>query len=308
MSHNLLSLNGLMEPLRGFVAVGRYMSITQAAAELCLTQSAVSRQVQALESRLGIRLLRRGHRSLAFTAEGERLFRSADLALRQLQETLASVAPVPEQRPVTVSASIGVTGLWLLPRMGRFQQRHPGIDLRVAAGNRLVDLRAENVDLAIRYCAHADAPPGAIHLFGEQLVPVIRPAPGMRRWRGAADLDGQVLLEYEDDRRPWLQWRAWLDARGWKARPKAVLRFNQYDQVVHAAAAGQGVALGRVPLLGQWFDERRLRALDAPRPPSGTDHAYWLIRAEASPSDKVRAVAEWLVEEAGADGSALRRR
>lgn len=307
MSDSLLSLNGLMEPLRGFVAVGRHMSVTAAAAELCLTQSAVSRQVQALESRLGVRLLRRGHRSIGFTAEGERLFRSADLALRQLQETLAAVAPAPEQRPVTVSASIGVTGLWLLPRMGRFQQRHPGIDLRVAAGNRLVDLRAENLDLAIRYCARADAPPGAEHLFGEQLVPVARPAAGVRRWHSAADVEGQVLLEYDDDRRPWLQWRAWCEARGWKVRPKAMLRFNQYDQVVHAAAAGQGVALGRMPLLELWFEERRLRALDAPRPPSGTDHAYWLIRAQSSPRAHVRAVAEWLVEEAGIGRKESRR-
>lgn len=300
MSDSLLSLNGLMEPLRGFVAVGRRMSITLAAEELCLTQSAVSRQVQALERRLGVRLLLRGHRSVAFTEEGARLFRSADLALRQLQETVASVAPPVARRPVTVSASIGVTGLWLLPRMGRFQQQHPGIDLRVAAGNRLVDLRAENVDLAIRYCARADAPAGATHLFDEHVAPVARPAPGSGRLRSAADLDGQVLLEYEDAQRPWLQWQPWLAARGWRPRPKAMLRFNQYDQAVLAAAAGQGIALGRLPLLRSWLEEKRLRVLDTPRPPLGTDHAYWLLRAEASPRHAVRAVVAWLMQEAGA--------
>lgn len=299
MSDSLLSLNGLMEPLRGFVAVGRHMSITQAATELCLTQSAVSRQVQALERRLGVRLLRRGHRSLAFTEEGERLFRHADLALRQLQETLAAVAPPDARRPVTVSASIGVTGLWLLPRMGRFQQRHPELDLRVAAVNRLVDLRAENVDLAIRYCAGANAPAGALRLFDEMLAPVARPMPGLRRLRSAADLDGQVLLEYEDAQHPWLQWASWLEARGWRPRPKTMLRFNQYDQVVHAAMAGQGVALGRLPLLRQWVDEKRLRVLDTPRVPRGVDHAYWLLRAGEVLRPGVRAVADWLVQEAG---------
>lgn len=299
MSGSLLSLNGLMEPLRGFVAVGRRMSITLAAEELCLTQSAVSRQVQALERRLGVRLLLRGHRSVAFTEEGARLFRSADLALRQLQETVASVAPPAARRPVTVSASIGVTGLWLLPRMGHFQQQHPGIDLRVAAGNRLVDLHAENVDLAIRYCARADAPAGATHLFDERVAPVARPAPGLRRLRSAADLDGQVLLEYEDAQRPWLQWTPWLAARGWRPRLKAMLRFNQYDQAVLAAAAGQGIALGRLPLLRSWLEEKRLRALDTPRPPQGTDHAYWLLRADTSPRHAVRAVVAWLTQEAG---------
>lgn len=298
MSDSLLSLHGVMEPLRGFVAVGRHMSITLAAAELCLTQSAVSRQVQALEQRLGVRLLRRGHRSIAFTEEGARLFRHADLALRQLQDTLAAVAPPDARRPVTVSASVGVTGLWLLPRMGRFQLRHPDIDLRVAAGNRLVDLRAENVDLAIRYCAGADAPAGALRLFEERVAPVARPVPGLRRLRAAADLDGQVLLEYEDARRPWLQWATWLEARGWRPRPKAMLRFNQYDQVVHAAMAGQGIALGRLPLLRQWVAEKRLRVLDTPRLPQGTDHAYWLLRAAEAPRKSVRAVADWLIKEA----------
>ena len=298
MSDSLLSLNGLLEPLRGFVAVGRHMSITLAAAELCLTQSAVSRQVQALEQRLGVRLLRRGHRSIDFTEDGARLFRHADLALRQLQETLAAVAPPDARRPVTVSASIGVTGLWLLPRMGHFQQRHSAIDLRVAASNRLLDLRAENVDLAIRYCARADAPAGARHLFDEWLAPMARPVPGLRRLRAAADLDGQVLLEYDDARRPWLHWATWLEARGWKPRPKAMLRFNQYDQVVHAAMAGQGIALGRLPLLRQWVQEKKLRVLDTPRAPRGTDHAYWLLQASEAPRRGVRDVADWLLREA----------
>jgi DNA-binding transcriptional LysR family regulator len=298
MSGSLLPLNALMEPLRGFVAVGRHMSITLAATELCLTQSAVSRQVQALEQRLGVRLLRRGHRSLAFTTEGERLFRSADLALRQLQEAVASVAPAPSARPVTVSASIGVTSLWLLPQLGRFQQSHPAIDLRVAASNRLLDLREENVDLAIRYCASATAPTGARRLFEEQIAPVARPMRGQHRLRNATDLDGQVLLEYEDSHRPWLQWRHWLKARGWQVRPKAILRFNQYDQIVHSAMAGQGIALGRMPLLKHWLKERHLRMLDTPRPPQGTDHAYWLLQSHEAPRDSVNSVMTWLMGEA----------
>lgn len=299
MSGDLLPLGGLMEPLRGFVAVGRYMSITRAAAELCLTQSAISRQVQALEQRLGVRLLRRGQRPLAFTDEGSRLFREADLMLRHLEEAIASVTARRDDRPVTVSASIGVTSLWLLPRLGSFQERHPGIDLRVAAGNRLVDLRDENVDLAIRYCASADAPADALRLFDERLAPVARPGPGRRRLRTADDLNGQVLLEYEDAQRPWLHWSGWLARRGWKVRPKAVLRFNQYDQVVHSAAAGQGIALGRMALLGHWLETRRLRALDVPRSPDGTDHAYWLLQKDGPQRPAVEAVVAWLRDSAG---------
>ena len=79
-----------LDLIRGFVAVGRRMSITLAAEDLCLTQSAVSRQIRTLEEQLGVRLFLRGHRSITFTEEGERLFRSADAALRQLQETVGA--------------------------------------------------------------------------------------------------------------------------------------------------------------------------------------------------------------------------
>lgn len=298
MSGDLFPLNALMEPLRGFVAVGRSMSVTRAAESLCLTQSAVSRQVQALEQRLGVKLFRRGHRSLAFTAEGERLFRSADLALQQLQAAVMSVTARTDARPVTLSASIGVTSLWLLPQLGSFQRQHPAVDLRVAAGNRLIDLRAENADLAIRYCSRNDAPPGARHLFDERLVPVARPAPGVRALRHGGDLDGQVLLEYDDPQRPWLQWRHWLQSRGWHVRPKATLRFNQYDQVIHAAMTGQGIALGRLPLLRHWLEGRHLKTLDKPRAPTGTEHGYWLMQADESPRTAVKAVVRWILQSA----------
>src|SRR5690606_21711873 len=91
---NAMPAHGLpsLDLLRGFVAVGRRMSITLAARDLFLTQSAVSRQIHALEEQLGLPLFTRGYRSIAFTPEGERLFRSADAALRQLQEAVADLA------------------------------------------------------------------------------------------------------------------------------------------------------------------------------------------------------------------------
>src|SRR5690606_18652405 len=107
-----------LDLLKGFVAVGRRMSITLAADDLCLTQSAVSRQVHALETHLGVKLFGRKHRGVSFTPEGERLFRSADSAIQQLQDVAGELRRTDGRRPVTVTASIGVTGLWLLPRLG----------------------------------------------------------------------------------------------------------------------------------------------------------------------------------------------
>lgn len=298
MSIGLVRLPSL-DLLRGFVAVGRRLSITQAADDLCLTQSAVSRQIQTLEEALGVKLLVRGHRSLSFTPEGERLFRSADGAVQQLQDVVGSLAVARGRRPVTVTASIGVAALWLIPRLGQFQQRHPGIDVRVAANNRILDLKGEGVDLAIRYCDQAAAPAGAERLFGVVLAPVAHPALGNDLLASPEALSRQCLLEYDDPRRPWLQWSEWLGSLGWSGlKPRAVLRFNHYDQVIQAAVAGQGVALGRLELLGPLLADGRLQVLGNKQRQLPDEQAYWLVTAGGERRDEVRQVADWIRAEA----------
>jgi hypothetical protein len=159
-----------LDLIRGFVAVGRRMSVTLAAEDLCLTQSAVSRQIHSLEDALGVALFHRGYRSISFTPAGERLFRTADGVVRQLQDAFETIARPLERQPVTITAGIGVTARWLLPRLSDLQRRHPALDVRVAANDKLLDLRAEGIDLAIR-CASVTGPaPGATRLFDEAVV------------------------------------------------------------------------------------------------------------------------------------------
>ncbi len=288
-----------LDLVRGFVAVGRRMSISLAAQDLCLTQSAVSKQVHALETLLGVKLLVRGHRSIAFTAEGERLFRSADGAVQQLQDVMGGIRQSGEQRPVTLSASIGMTGLWLLPRLGRVQKLHPGVDVRVSSNNRLADMRNDGIDLAIRYTTPALAPAGAVWLFGETVAPVVHPSLGLASLASARALSGLCLLAFDDPQHPWLQWNDWLAAVGWAdARPQAMLHFNQYDQLIQAALAGQGVALGRLELIQPLLDDGRLARVEAPAPAQPSGHAYWLIHADEAPREDVRHVAAWLMDEA----------
>jgi LysR family transcriptional regulator, glycine cleavage system transcriptional activator len=300
MSTPLVRLPSL-DLIRGFVAVGRRMSITLAAQDLCVTQSAVSRQIHALEERLGVRLLVRGHRAIAFTAEGERLFRSADGAVQQMQDVLGEITATGVPRPVTLSASIGFTGLWLLPRLSRFQQRHPGVDVRVSANNGLVDLRRDGIDLAIRYTAPSLAPAGALRLFGESVAPVAHPSLGIKTLRSGRAIAQHALLEFDDARHQWLQWHDWLAAHGLqRAQPQGMLHFNQYDQVIQAALAGHGIALGRLELIQPLLETQQLIQLAPALETSDTAHAYWLIHADDHARDEVRQVAAWIESEAQA--------
>jgi LysR family transcriptional regulator, glycine cleavage system transcriptional activator len=286
-----------LDLVRGFVAVGRRMSITLAAEDLFLTQSAVSRQIIALEDALGVRLLNRGYRAISFTAEGERFFRVADIALEQLQDGVNALASRTDRRPVTITASIGVAGLWIVPRLGSFQQRHPDIDVRIAASNKVMDLRAHGADIAIRYCAAANAPSGSLRLFGEAVAPVACP------WLDITRLDAEsvarhVLIEYDDSNRPWLQWADRLHSMDLSAiKPKGVLRYNQYDQVILAALEGQGIALGRVALIEPLLFQGRLVAVGGADSDHAQGYAYWLVQADPTPRDDVNVVIDWIKEE-----------
>ncbi|GGC68468.1 LysR substrate-binding domain-containing protein [Undibacterium terreum] len=294
-----------LDLVRGFVAVARRMSFTHAAEDLFVTQSAISRQVKNLEEFLGTSLVIRKHRAIELTDDGMRLFRCADGWLQQLAEVTASMRRADERRPVTITASLGVTSLWLVPRLGEFQSSHPSIDVRVAASNKIVNLEQDDMDLAIRYCRNALVPPGAIRLFGETLVPVAHPSLKIKDIESTSALAKNILLDLDEPQRPWLQWSDWLSAGQLdKVKPKGVLRFNQYDQVIHAALAGHGIALGRMALVQPMLQQGRLVAVG--KRTGQVDHfAYWLIMRSGQMRAEVHEFAEWIMQEARLANEAL---
>jgi DNA-binding transcriptional LysR family regulator len=291
-----------LDVLRGFEAAARHLSFTKAGAELFLTQSAVSRQIQALEEFVGVTLFERRHKALALTDAGQQYYRVVAAALDQVREATRRLREQKSGHVLTVTTTVSFASIWLVPRLARFRKEHPGVDVRITATQEVVDMDREGIDLAIRDCALDNVPPGAVHLVGEHLVAVCSPAYA-KEARAARkplampeDLRRHVLLYMHDPqgRWPWLTWAAWLEARGIPDLvPEGSLTFDQYDQVMQAALHGHGVALGRLTLAKQYLPDRRLVALfGGAQSVRRAFHAVYSRSAHARP--EVAKFVEWL--------------
>jgi DNA-binding transcriptional LysR family regulator len=297
-----------LDLLKGFDAAARHLSFTRAGEELFLTQSALSRQMQTLEEQLGLPLFERQHRQLLLTEAGQRLHATVKTLLEQLAQTLATIRRDQTTQSLRVSTNQPFASLWLIPRLSRFQRLHPGVNVYISADNRIVDLERERLDLAVRYCTEAMAPPGSVRLFGERLVPVCSPrlaADRARPLKRPEDLAHHVLLHLDDERgrMPWLNWSAWLAANGIRELiPAGSLRFNHFHEVMQAAVDGQGVGLGRVPLINDLLKQRRLVAPFRNR--YTTTRAYYIVRtSHGAGRPDAEAFTRWLQDEAREEGA-----
>jgi DNA-binding transcriptional LysR family regulator len=299
-----------LDLLRGFEAAARHLSFTRAAEEMFLTQSALSRQVLALEEQLGTPLFERRHRELRLTDAGQVLQVAAKSMLHELNRAVARIRHDETTQPLTVSTNLPFASLWLIPRLSRFRVRHPAIDVFISADDRIVDLEREQIDLAVRYCGEAMAPPGAPRLFGERLLPVCAPALARdpaRPLKRPEDLARHVLLHIDDERGrfPWLNWSAWLAAIGiHDLKPAGSLRFNHSAEAIQAAVDGLGVALGRVPLINNLLQQGKLVAPFQDR--FATTRAYFIVTSgQGARRPGAQAFIDWLIEEARNDATEM---
>lgn len=288
--------------LRGFEAAGRLASFTRAADELHLTQSALSRQVKALEDALGTPLFERRHRALALTRSGAVFHHEVTQTLRALASAADAVAGRMREPGLTLTTTVSFASLWVVPRLPLFRAQHPEVEVYVSANDRTVDLRHGEVDVAIRYLGE-NVPDGAIRLFGERMLPVVSrevAAHPRTPLSSPGDLRHHVLLHLDDPdgRMPWLNWTTWLASNGApQLKPAGSLRFSLYDQVIQAALGGQGVALGRLPLISGLLASGRLVA---PFPRRYDSHRgyYVLLATHARTRPDVMAFVEFLRLEA----------
>ncbi len=298
-----------LDLLRGFEAAARLLSFTRAGEELYLTQSAVSRQIQELEAQLGVPLFHRRHRSLALTEAGQQLYPAAAQVLATMRTVTDRLRAQAGKRALALTTTHSFAALWLIPRLAGFTRAHPGVEVRITADTRCQNLEREGLDVAIRHGPASLAGPDAQRLFGERVFPVCSPklaADPKRPLREPADLRLHVLLQYDDPdgRHPWMHWKTWLEVAGVAdLKPAGSLLFSGYEQIVPAAIAGHGVALGRTALVREALASGELVApFSREADPARAYFAIVAKGAEARP--EVIAFIAWLKAEAASDEAA----
>ena len=279
--------------LLAFRAAATHDRLADAADSLGVTESAVSHQLRQLETFLQTKLFDRSAGRLALTETGRRYLDRIDPAIREIQSATEAVLPAPDRAAVrlTLPPSLAVT--WLIPRLGGFERDHPNLDLQLIPTTRVVDLRRDHVDLAVRYGKGRWPGVEVQFLFDDLATPVC--APGYLPDAAVAPspdlLAGRRLIV---NRSVPDEWEEWARARGLPAPGlDGALVLDTIEQVLAVAEGGHGLAIGRRP-----YVEARLAAgsLVAPFGRGGpTGAAYYLCRsAEGDPTAAARRVARWL--------------
>lgn len=233
--------------LIAFEAAARAGSFTRAAEELAISQPAVSHAMRALEAELGVALFERRHKGVQATEAGRHLLEQTTLGLSLIDQALREVRGMTAGHQVTLAVSTATATWWLLPRIARFKQLHPDIELRCITTDTDLDLERERIDLAITLGSGDFGQHQRWHFVDEEIFPVCSPA-FLKRGAGLKDLAAltrATLLHLEERYRPRLDWPGWLNRFGIKlGRGGKTFRFNDYSIVLQAAIEGQGVALG----------------------------------------------------------------
>ncbi|SLM27632.1 Glycine cleavage system transcriptional activator [Desulfamplus magnetovallimortis] len=256
---NLPSLNAL----RAFEASARHLSFTRAAEELCVTQGAVSRQVKQLEETLGVTLFHRLHRQLILTDQGQMLTNPLIDAFDLIAASLDRLKNQPTDLKIKVHPTFAIR--WLIPRLHRFQNKYPEIQVRLTTSSINVDFTRENFDVGIIYTGliyneEKRKVLGYEKIVDEYLTPVCSPElikeKGGKKLKSPDDLVNYLLLHNNHEQR---EWRAWAKAVGvTDLLSERGQIFEVDDAALQAAASGLGIALGNLVLIKEDLESGRL--------------------------------------------------
>jgi LysR family glycine cleavage system transcriptional activator len=282
--------------LRSFEAAGRHLSFSRAAEELYVSQAAISRQIRELEALIGRPLFERLHRRVELTDAGQELLRQLTQSFDAIDQKLTEIQDNPQGELVKVSTEPFFAGAWLIPRLIRFRELHPSIDIAVDVSPSLVEFRTHEADLAIRHSETKSAWPRtqSRHLVESIARPVVSPdllakGPPLRT---VADLAAYTFL-HEQTRDYWARWLEVAASND--LRPERGPIFADGNLTTRAAALGHGVALGDPFINGA---ELRDGTLVEPFQEAVAFGSYWLVAPDFDAlSPPARIFVDWLVAE-----------
>lgn len=298
-----------LNALRAFEAAARHLNFSRAADELAVTPGAVSQQIQNLEDYIGAALFKRTPKGLLLTDGAQTALPALREAFDRLAEAASLLTAGPDGRRLTVSVAPSFAAKWLMPRLGRFEEAYPNVDVWISAGLELVDFNAGETDVAVRYGSGRYPGLEVTKLMAETVIPVA--APGLLAQtplETVEDLAQHTLLHDgspdADDSCP--DWTMWLAARGVRGVDGARgPRYNQSSLVIEAAVNGRGVALAKRTLAQADLDAGRLVA--PLQIATAVDFAYFLVHPKPKGRlTQVKAFVAWLTKEAQAHEAALR--
>ncbi|MBU9465468.1 LysR family transcriptional regulator [Burkholderia multivorans] len=286
-----------LNALRAFESSARHLNFTRAGLELSVTQAAVSQQVRALEERLGCALFTRLPRGLDLTDEGRALLPVLSDAFSRI-ETVLQQFDGGRLRQVLTLGVVGTFALgWLMPRLKRFRDTHPFVELRLRTHNNVVDLAAEGLDFAIRFGQGNWPATRNERLFGAPLTALCAPDIARRLTQPAGLAHETLLRSYRTD-----EWLGWFDAAQLEPWTVNGPVFDSSRLMVEAAMQGVGIALAPACMF-----ERELQLGLLARPLDIDVHAggYWLTSLKSkSLTPAMTLFRDWITAEASAAASA----
>jgi LysR family transcriptional regulator, glycine cleavage system transcriptional activator len=288
--------------LRVFEAAARHGKFARAAKELHVTPAAVSQQIKALENQLGVSLFHRRGRDVVLTETGQRILPGLQDGFQRIAKAIEEAWTVENSRILTITLGPAFTTKWLVPRLHRFRERHPDIDVRFSMHGEPIDETAVlKTDLAVRFGDGVYPGYRIDLLFEEVYVPLCSPRllEGARPLRSPGDLRHHVLLHtaFQTATAAAPDWVDWLAIAGCDdVDPNEGLHLEAADHALQAAIDGAGVILGHRRLADADINAGRLVQPFPIRVPS--DMAFYLICPEANAGrPKIRAFREWMLEE-----------
>jgi len=285
--------------LTAFYAAVRNGTLTGAAAELNVSQPAISRRIAALEVDLGCRLFDRTNKPARLTEDGRILLRAVRSGFGQIEQAVDALRQGSSKQTISISGPSGFVAFWLIPRLEDLKVAFPKLTIRIVSHEQGEAM--PTAEVSVRFGLPDPTVPGETRILSEDVFPVANPLYLSRNEMNASDVDYSrlTLLTMQSGRRHWYDWPAWFEATGKREpEPAQFMDFNNYSMLVNATLAGQGIGLSWAGLLDSFLETGVLLRIASPSVTS--QRGYFVAAREGRAARRdVLTVLGWIQSQGG---------